>query len=173
MLNPSQAPEQTLGSLIARIAAALGSENFPTGDLAKLRRMNPASEQPLPLAFYRFALRYLPQGWDRPETRRDWVTLVSGIAILSPGAHNANQGLGKTLAETGYSEARLERLLSSSGMTRRILFLRAVRFLRVKGAPFDWRDAAHLLLTHDPEKLEDLHRRIAGDFYRYQKREGE
>lgn len=153
---------QTLASKIAHIAGTIGSEHFPTGDRAVLRRMNPSGRSPLPLAFYRFASHHLEDWHYAPN---DWVAIVAGIAIMSPGAYDPSRSLGKVLAETRYSEARLERLLASEGNTRRTLLLRAARFLATKNMAFNWTDAAQLLLTTEPEKLERLHRRIAHDFY--------
>jgi len=118
------------------------------------------------MVFYRFALQHLPEGWDHSEERMlDWVTLVAGIALMSPNAHRVDRPLGKVLAETGYSEARLERLLAAEGNVRRILLLRAARFLAAKGSPCSWIDAAQLLLTRDPQKREQVNRRVARDFY--------
>jgi len=158
-------PEITLQSRIGQIAAALSSDRFPTGERAVLRRMNPG--QLPPLAFYRFALRHLPEGWDREaDTRESWGTLVAGVALMSPNAHRPDRGLGRALAEAGYAAARLERLLAAEGDTRRSLLLRAARFLAAKSTSCNWVDAAQLLFTRDPDKRESLQRRVAWDFYR-------
>jgi CRISPR system Cascade subunit CasB len=157
-----QAPEQpTLAAAIGRAAGTICSDGFPTGDRAKLRRMAPG--QPLPLVFTRFALAHLPEGWERQPD--DWAALLAGIAIMAPHAHRPRHGLGRALAEAGYSEARLERLLDADGETRRTLLLRAVRFLAAKGAPFDWHDAAQLLLTRDDSKRDRINQRMALDFF--------
>lgn len=153
-----------LAKTIGHIAGMLGHEQFPTGERAALRRMTPG--QSLPLAFYRFALQHLPPSWEASaDSRRDWATLVAGIALMSPGAHRPERPLGKALAGEKYAESRLERLLSARGDVRRILLLRAVRFLAAKHAPFNWLDAARLLLVRDPEKREAVHRQIARDYY--------
>ena len=151
----------SLARAIAHVAGTLSSEHFPTGERAALKRMTPG--QPPPLYFYRFALRHLPDTWERDEA--DWITLAAGIALMAPHAHRPGSGLGKALGEGGYSESRLERLLQSEGDTRRTLLLRAVRFLAAKTRPFDWLDAARLLLTRNPEKREHVHRHIAREFY--------
>lgn len=155
----------TLARVIGRVSALLAADHFPTGERAALRRMTPGG--PLPLVFHRFALQNLPDGWDRSrKSRADWVTIVSGIAIMSPGAHSFDTPLGAALGRHGYSEARLERLLAAEDRTRRTLLLRAARFLAAKSTPCNWADGARLLLTTDPDKKEALHRRIAGDYYR-------
>jgi len=163
-MQASLHPESGLPSTIGRIAQVLGNDRFPTGDRAALRRMVPT--QPPPLIFYRFALRYLDDRWDTDEeVRKDWITIVAGIALMSPNAHRPDRRLGAALAGSGYSEARLERLLAAEGDIRRTLLLRAARFLAAKGSPCNWVDAAQLLLTRDPEKRDEIHRRIARDFY--------
>ncbi|NLG68441.1 MAG: type I-E CRISPR-associated protein Cse2/CasB [Firmicutes bacterium] len=157
-------PEATLHHHIGQIARVIASERFPTGERAALRRMHPT--QLPPVVFYRFAALYLPEWWDRtPQSRRDWITLVAGIALMSPAAHNPDKGLGRALAEARYSEARLERLLTAEGDTRRVLLLRAARFLAAKSSSCNWVDAALLLLTQDPEKREAVQDKIARDFY--------
>ncbi|MGB4009315.1 MAG: type I-E CRISPR-associated protein Cse2/CasB [Bacillota bacterium] len=164
---------QHLGSVIATIAGVIGSDRFSTGERAALRRMT--SRQPPPLAFYRFALSHLPTGWDSSkDSQKDWITLLAAIAIMSPNAHDPKCNLGRVLAETNYSEARLERLLSDSaaGDVRRILVLRAARFLAAKSSPFNWVQAARLLLTQDNEKLMAVREQIAKDYYQI-KRETE
>jgi len=157
---------ETMYSIIGRIAGLLASPGFPTADRAVLRRISP--DQPLPLTFYRFAVRHLPEGWDLSTARlRDWATIVAGMAIMSPNAHRPDVGLGRALSEAGFSEARLERLLQSADNTRRTLLLRAARFLAAKNQPCNWVDGAWFLLTpdHDTERREEIHRRIARDFY--------
>lgn len=158
---------EPLEAVIGRMAAVISSSTFPTGDRAALRRMVPAP--PIPLTFYRFALNYCPSNWQ--YQRDDWLAITAGIALMSPAAHDPRVGLGAALARHGYSEARLERLLGARGEVRRILFLRAVRFLAAKVQPFNWVEGARFLLTSDAEKREELNFRIARDFYNYERKE--
>ncbi|GAB4353063.1 MAG: hypothetical protein Kow0060_03230 [Methylohalobius crimeensis] len=146
---------------IAHIAGVIGASGFPTGERASLRRMTP--DQSPSIYFYRFALRHLPESWEFQIA--DWQTLVAGMALMSPAIHRPRYGYGSALAENNYSEARLERLLEARGDVRRILFLRAIRFLASKATPFDWTDAARLLLTRNEIKQDQIHARIAKDFY--------
>lgn len=158
----SQATDQpSLPSTIGHIARVIGSDGFPTGDRARLRRMAPG--QPAPLAFTRFAVAHLPDGWERQVD--DWATIVAGIAIMAPNAHQPGHGLGRALAEAGYSEARLERLLDAQGDTRRTLLLRAARYLSAKQTPCDWADGVRLLLTRDVAKADRLRLGIARDYF--------
>ncbi len=155
--------EPGLPQIIGHIAAVIGNSHFPTGERAGLSRINPG--QPPPLTFYRFAVRHLPPGWDRnDETRRDWMTIVGGIALMSPNAHRVDQGLGQTLATVRFSEARMERLLASPKDTRRTLILRTARLLSAKGAACNWVTMASLLFKSASD-LDDLNRRVATAFY--------
>lgn len=154
-------PSENLYQIVGRLASILENDRFPTAERATLRRMMPG--QTLPLAFYRFAFKNLPEQWQR--FLDEWVSLVAGISLMSPNAHNPEVGLGIALADAGYSEARLERLLASTDEVRRVLFLRAVRFLAAKAKPFNWVEGAQFLLTKDKDKLEALQLSIARDFY--------
>lgn len=152
--------EGRVGPLVARLTDA----SLPTSDRAALRRLHPL--QPVPLVFYRFAIRTLPDDWDAdPENEKNWMTLVGGISLMAPLAHNPERTLGRALASTNYAEIRVERLLSSYGDTQRTLLLRAVRFLDAKSTSFNWADAARLLFTRDPDRRASVRRKIAQDYY--------
>lgn len=161
MVEAMQSLEETLEQQIGRIAGVIGSERFPTGERAALRRMTPGYS--LPLCFYRFAFSYLPEGWEYAID--DWTALIAGIALMSPNAYTPQVGFGRALAEAGYSETRLERLLAAEGEVRRILFLRTIRFLTAKSKPFNWAEGARFLLTRSEGKRETLNLRIAREFY--------
>jgi CRISPR system Cascade subunit CasB len=150
-----------LPSAIGRIAAVIGNDEFPTGDRAALRRLDPDTEAPL--AFYRFAFRHLPENW--AAHKRAWMTICAGIAIMQPHAHQPNAPAGRALAEAGYSEARLERLLGASGTVLDTLVLRAARLLAAKGSAANWTDFARLLLTSAPDKREAIRMQFARHFY--------
>jgi CRISPR system Cascade subunit CasB len=60
-------------------------------------------------------------------------------------------------------------LLSAPEDVRLDLYMSAVRFLAAKGETFNWRDAAHFLLTQDAAKRDSLNRRMATAYYRHLK----
>jgi CRISPR system Cascade subunit CasB len=159
----SEATGSSLGALVARIHAAIWDEHYPNGERAALRRWSPG--QPIPLAFYRLWLRHL--GDDLPPEFQTpaWMTIAWGLATLGKEGHDPRRPLGQTLAESEFSEKRLEQLLSAPEDVRPDLFMSAVRFLAAKGERFDWRDGAAFLLTKDPDRRESLCRRIATAFY--------
>lgn len=155
-------PAPSLASSIGHIAATLASEHFPTGDRAALRRQTPGT--PPGLAFYRFAFKHLPPGWE--ASRDAWMAIVSGIALMGSQSHRPDQPVGRVLAEAGYSEKRLERLLAAEGETLHTLLLRAARFLAAKNLACDWAQFARLLLSTDEDKREAARLAIAREFYR-------
>lgn len=160
--------ELSLGSRVARIAGVMATDRFPTGERAALKRLAP-NEAP-GLAFFRFWPRYV--GADTPPDTEvlDWAVILSGMALMGRKSHQPGRRLGQVLAETRYSEARLERLLGTEDAdVRRVLLSRAMRFLAAKGEPINWVDAAAWLLSAD-EKREAAARRIARDYYAAQSR---
>jgi CRISPR system Cascade subunit CasB len=155
-------PDESLATIIGRIGGLIASEHFPNGDRATLKRMDPKQEPPL--RFYRFALRHLSKNWQSQS--KEWQSILSGMALMSPHIHRPDQPLGKALAEERFSEARLERLLAAESETQRTLILRAARFLAAKKQAVDWTQIAGLLLTTNAEKREKLHLHIASDYYK-------
>lgn len=152
----------SLSSSVAKAARIICSDGFPTGDRAKLRRMSPG--EIAPAAFYRFAFRHLPEGWERSQS--EWMTVVAGIAIMAPTAHSGSAAAGTVLGESGYSEKRFERLLAAEDEVLQILLLRAARFLSAKGQTIDWAQLTQLLLSKEPEKADAFRMKIAKDYYR-------
>lgn len=165
MMSPETAETPVTANLsqtIGRLAGVISHPEFPTGERAKLKRMGPG--EPPPLAFYRFAFRHLPEGWERRP--QPWMTMVAGIALMCPHPHRPDRPAGRALAESRYSEGRMERLLDAEGETQLTLLLRAARFLAAKGAACNWTDFARLLLTTDREKQEAARQHIARDYFR-------
>ena len=152
-----------LTRVIAQLATFLGSAGSSNGDRAMLKRMQ--FNQPPPMGFYKLALTRLPPGWDSGSTQRNWMVIVTGMCLMYPNIHRPNQPLGLELAHARYSEARLERVLASSGDTRRSLVLKMVRYLAARHVACDWTEVAGLLLIRDSDKLEGLQRRIARHYY--------
>lgn len=165
--DTAHSTEANLGSLIARLAHIVHAAHYPAGDRAALRRWAPA--QPLPLAFYRLWLRQAASDLPSEEQTQAWMTILWSIATLGAGGHVPKRSLGQALAESDYSEGRLEQLLGAPEDKRVELLMSAVRFVAAKGNGFDLADAASFLLTTDPDKRERLHRRLAIHYYRHKK----
>lgn len=159
-------PRLDLASRIGRLAAVLSADSYPGSDRAALKRHAPG--QPPPLAFYRLWLRHMQSDPPNEDAAGAWALLSWGLASCGPEAHRPDKSLGQALAECGYSEARVERLLAASDDDMRLALVAGlVRFVAAKGAAFDWTHLAQLLLTRDASLRERIHVRIASDYYRH------
>lgn len=164
--NDRSADGDGLIRTIDRLAAVLASEHYPAGDRAALKRHSPG--QAPPLAFYRLWLKHLGDELPHEDATSAWALLAWGLAFCGRQAHRKDRPFGRALAESGFAEARLERLLAGSdGAVGLSLAESSVRFLAAKGDAFDWALLAQLLLTRDDRARERLHRRIATDYYRH------
>lgn len=95
------------------------------------------------------------------------MLLSWGLALCGAGAHRPDRPLGKALAQAGYSEMRVERLLGAANELRPELFASMVRFLAAKERAFNWVEAADLLLAKSTDARNRCHRRLAQSFYRH------
>jgi CRISPR type I-E-associated protein CasB/Cse2 len=161
---PDSAHEQGLGHTIGRISTLLSSGATSPGDRAGLRRMQPGRQPPL--VWYQFAVVAHLDALSREGTN-DWMTVVAGMALMGSRAHDVSTGFGTSLARSGYSALRLERLLSAEGQTKRLLTLRAARFLAAHSTATNWVQAATLLMAREPDKQDAIRERVATDFYRH------
>lgn len=157
--RPAAANAPSRQKLIASIANQLGADHYPTGERAALKRMDP--DDPSPGAYAAAVRRLLNAGADS-EVKNDsrlkrWTLLIHAMALMS-GPGRAPHGWGEPNAaggvmfDSGYSEARLRRLLEARGKTFDDLLSRMARFLAAKQAAVNWGDLAPLVL--DPEDSE-------------------
>jgi CRISPR system Cascade subunit CasB len=160
------APPDYRGAVYA-IALRIEREDYPPGDLAQLRRLDP--EAPDSRAFWALIARHLPAAWDDNRLQRALAPVVRGMAIACP-FHRAHEGerrgLGRALAEAGVSEHRLLRLLRAGSERLANELRQLAQLVKSKGddARFDWSDALWLILTADGDDHR-LRRRIARDYY--------
>jgi CRISPR system Cascade subunit CasB len=161
----TSAKESSLAATVGRLAQRIGAAHFSNGDRAALRRWAPG--QPLPLAFYRLWLRQMDGELPAEANTEAWMLLAWSLATLGADAHAPERPWGQALAESGFAEGRLERLLSAPADVRPDLFMAAMRFLAARGERFDFAEAARFLLTTDEGKREHVHRRLAQAFYRH------
>ncbi len=155
-------PEQ-VNAAIPRLAGALA--RLDPGDLARLRRMDP--EGPGEAAFWQLVTEL-----DLPCTPARWLFPVRLMALLTPRgdpragkrpAHDGARALGVALAEAGFSETRLLRLMERAPETRAEALERMVRFLAARGSgEFDCRELFWLLHGTGPAPL----RRLADQYFR-------
>ena len=155
------------------------------GDLAGLRRMNPAA--PDVAVFWRLMAREGLLGV--PAVEAKWALILHGIALMTPtsrgdaNSHTAHDGstpVGRALFLGGesrresalYGETRLNRLLTSRGPMLRTLLARMFRMMAAANVSFNWREMAQFILNdgYDEGAAEDGRRRIARDYYRAEHR---
>lgn len=176
---PDQAPSGTpLRRAVGRITRELESEGVSPGDRAALRRSR-SGDLGGP-AFWKLAARHLePEGllphgdapW-RDEAERRWVTVVAAYAEM--GAKDLRgPRLGKVLAEERVAEARVLGLLRASGVPLLRAARAVVHQLASRGAAFDARDLAELVTSDGAARAQSVRRRIARDYYRRLRREGQ
>ena len=156
------------------------------GDLAELRRMDP--DEPDAAAFWRLMAQYDLLN-SSEDVERKWGLIIHGIALMTPTnrgegnpntAHNGSMPVGRALYLGGesqrsaafYSEARLNRLLTSGGPMLRTLLGRKFRMLAANGVAFNWREMAQFILNegYDEDAAEQNRRRIAREYYRAERR---
>ena len=169
-------------SLAGQIAQFVG---YNRGDLAGLRRMDPAD--PGPAVFWRLLASYDLMG--SPTLERKWALILHGIALMTPTnggdgntrtAHDGYTPVGRALFLGGesqrtagfYSETRLNRLLTARGPMLRALMARMFRMLATAGVSFNWREMAQFILSegYDEQATEQSRRRIAREYYRADRR---
>jgi CRISPR system Cascade subunit CasB len=152
---------------VRKIAWRIGLDDYPTGNLAALRRIRP--EAPDGAAFWWLVAEHAPRAFDDERAALALATVVQGMAIAHP-FHLPLSGrgrLGEALAEAGVSEMRLLRLLRLPCSELPEELRRLARLMGNKGdaGRFDWSDAFDLLFWADGERVR---RDIARDYYRKQ-----
>ncbi len=176
--SAERARPQSWGDIAVHFAHRIARDNFPRGDRAGLRRMDP--DKPDPAVFWRL----LAEGGllDHGETvESKWALVLHGIALMTPtnagngaarSAHDGYMPVGRALFSNGYSETRLNRLLTSREAMLRTLLARMFRTLASGGASFNWREMSQFILSdgHDEEEAERARRRIARAYYQAERR---
>lgn len=172
--RPAEAAESAADSLreaIQAIASAIAHQLVPPGDLGALRRARPGDLGGP--AFWRIAVRHLepagllppPEAPWRNDVERRWVTILAGLAEMA-GLHRRGLRLGRVLAESEISEARVLRLLRASDDAL-LAVVRAVSHqLASAGRAVDWADLARLVTSDGKPWGTSVRRAIAEDFYR-------
>lgn len=138
---------------------AKGLARLDPGDLARLRRMDPDGHGEA--AFWQ-----LEAELDLPGQPEEWMRFVRMLALITPrgdpragkpSAHHPSRALGSVLAEAGFSETRLLRLMERAPDARADALERMVRFLGARGGgAVDCREIYWLLNGHGPESFRCL-----------------
>lgn len=164
------APPPTLASLVGQVAWDC-AEVLSPGELAELRRLR--YDEPGGPAFWRLVARRiepasrLPEdGPARVEAERRWAVILRAVAELA-SLHRPGRRLGIALAAAGVSEGRVLRLLRAHGEVLFDAVRTTTHQLATAGEPVDATDLAHLVLSSERDREEEVRRRIARDFYRH------
>jgi CRISPR system Cascade subunit CasB len=160
----TQSHETSLASLVQHISDDLADAD--PGTLAELRRLTP--DDPGGSAFWRIVVghldRELPAGDNRNEALRRWAVILRACAQLH-GLHNSSRRLGTALAKAGVSEARVNKLLRTSGDA---LFdqVRAITHQLVSaGTLVDVTGFTRLVLSDGRPHEREIRQGIANDYY--------
>jgi CRISPR type I-E-associated protein CasB/Cse2 len=150
------------------VAARIGRPEYPPGNLAQLRRLEPG--QPEGSAYWRLVADHLPEAFDNCGLGWAFAATLRGMALAAP-FHRLERGerrsMGQALAEMDVSDARLLRLLRADGDALPRELRRLARLVQAKGdkARFDWTEAMWLLWTAG-RGGEGNRRKIAKEYYR-------
>lgn len=159
--------EPTLGTAIARLSHRLTDPDANKGELADLRRLAAKNEKNR--AFWRVLTKEVPEKFSGGQDRENiWASLFAAYALLAPLGNGRGTGLGTALAETGYSEPRLLRLLRSDKDQIHDELITAARWLAAHGRTADWLEIARFAFSRLNEDGDSDHytaRTIARDYF--------
>lgn len=158
---------ETEQKMIGTAIAILGNEDYGTGPLAEMRRLDPREPAPGAPALYRLLARMDPEDTTVRDNPRGWTLLVHLLALAAPDLHVGGDRLGSALFAAGWSESRLTRLLEAQPDELFVQLPRMVRFLVAKGEKLSPFDLARLVLRRGADAGR---RRIAQDYYRAEAR---
>lgn len=151
-------------ALFYSIAATVRGGGLGAGDLAGLRRMDPARlDAP---AFWKLAGLHLDQvlpgdAVARARLETAWAAVAVALAVLGD-LQARDVRLGSALARAGYSDKRFVRLLRADRERLVDEIPQLARFLAAKQAAADLVDAAALLVG---KGAEHVRRHLARDYY--------
>lgn len=177
---------RTWGGIACGFATQMAGENFQRGDLAQLRRMDPAV--PDTAAFWRLMANCGLLGNAVWEIK--WALILHGIALMTRTsgseaagrtAHDGHMAVGQALflgGESGrresgyYSESRLNRLLTARGPILRTLLARMFRMMAAANQPFNWGEMTRFVLyeDYDEDRSERARRHLARAYYQAARR---
>ncbi len=134
--------EDVVGALIIRLA----QENFGTGPLAELRRMDLRAATPTAPTLHRLLARNVPEAWMGGAGLNHWALLIHLLALAAPSPLHNFTALGEALFTAGYNEGRLTTLLEAQEKDFPVVLPRMVRFVVSKGGSLHPYQLARLVL---------------------------
>lgn len=159
---------------VGRLASAIGAiavsieKNLSPGDVAELRRLT--HRDPGGPAFWKLWASIIEpnevfaKGTSSESRQSRWAAILGAMAQLG-GLHDPRIRLGTALAEAGFSELRLVRLLRAHESVLLDLLRPTAAFLSSKGVSCNQAQLAELVLSDGQPQDDAVRRRIARDFY--------
>ena len=163
---PPESPSAPVGrGTLATIARHLARDDYPPGDLAQLRRLDP--DRPDGRAFWQVVAHHVPGALDDEPVVRALAICLRGMAIMREFLVGEPRRLGTVLAEVGVTELRVLRLLRADAARLAEELRQLARLLASKGEAgrFDWGDAYDLIRSAASDREAEVRRRIARDYY--------
>lgn len=163
MSTTASPPDISLASLIGALAKRLA--HLGNGPCAELRRLRAdADDRWRSATFYRiYADTIAPQHTGTEQHESQWAMILAGLARLP---HQSGKNVGATLAEHGFSERRVVRLLDADDDHLPTELRATVSFLTAKGSAVNWISLADLVLSNGTDRRDDVRRKIAAAYYR-------
>ncbi len=158
--------EPSASALIARLAGELGRDDFPTGDHAALRRMDPRAPGRSAIALHKLMVKtgVAEQG------QRRWALVIHCLALARGRHKNGREAprfrAGAVLQQINVSEQRLNQLLAADEEVLFDLLPALARRLDSNGAAIDWTELALLILQTASDKADNVRLAIAGAYAR-------
>ena len=160
---------------MSRVNADQGYSSLNRGDLASLRRMD--LDDPAPVVIRLMAGQDALAEWMTNDAiYRKWVLILHGLALMTPNssgegvlsAHDGSTPVGRSLFLAGYSESRLNRLLTAREGMLHTLLARMFRMMAAADQRFSWGEMARFIRNSDYNEIraEQNRRRIASFYYR-------
>ena len=154
---------------VAALSARLGSSSFPTGHHATLRRMQPGRPSGHAAIVVEQLLHNAGIDARSGVEHERWALAIHCLA-LAYARHDPAIPFGTALADLGFSEQRLTRLLVDDYGLIADSMPYTARFLAGHGAAADWLDPVRILLhtgtRHGAEPAERARMQIARAYAR-------
>ena len=133
MTQTADTKPRTQDEVVGDLIAKLSQENFGTGPLAELRRMDPRVAAPTTPPLHRLLARNVPEAWLGGDGLNRWALLIHLLALAAPSPLHNFIALGEALFNAGYNDGRLTTLLEAQEKDFPVVLPRMVRFLVARG----------------------------------------
>ncbi len=165
----SNKPDEKRPDALWRLSRWLLNAHRSTGDLARLRRMNPRNPE---AAFGVLHHLHGESFLDSPLIRlQRWALIVHCLALAGGRHRKGALSFGRVLVDIHYGELRLRQLLRADLDVLLDVLPRVARRIAAKSLEANWWPVAELVLNVPPidqktdqDKADTARRRIAKDF---------